>query len=180
MKTLSDDLKRILSGLAHQSAGEFLPMREKMKAFESEAGLEDQPGSPRRGTARRAATPRVALICDGNLPGAPLEYAMDAASRQGATIDLLVHGASSMETLSALETQVRTAGHECRRIQLDLNAVDALANYARNSASLLFLVAATDNSVVKTLMEEVIPQRGGRLPVPLVLIENRPAASAAA
>ena len=42
------------------------------------------------------------------------------------------------------------------------------------------ILAATDDVVVKRLAEEILPQRGERFPVPLVLIENCSAASVAA
>ncbi len=180
MKKLGDDLKRMLSGLAHQHAGEFLPMGEKIKSFglESEVGETSNPAFRRM--SKRSAPRRVALVCDGNRLGAPLEYALDAALRQEAEVDLLVHGTASTETLAALETRVRSAGLECQRIQLEVEAVSAITDYARRNASLLFLVAATNDAVVKVLTEQVIPQRGERFPVPLVLIENCPAASVAA
>ena len=180
MKKIGEDLKRMLSGLAHQHAGEFLPMGEKTRAFELGSGTENKSGSAFRRVSKRPAPRRVALVCDGSQLGAPLEYALDAALRQEARVDLLVHGTASTEALVALEAQVRNAGLECRRLQLEVNAVDAITDYARNNPSLLFLVAATDDVVVKRLAEEILPQRGERFPVPLVLIENCSAASVAA
>ena len=180
MKKLGDDLKRMLSGLAHQHAGEFLPMGEKIKSFEFDTGVVNESNHAFRPVSKRSAPRRVALVCDGNRLGAPLEYALDAALRQEAGVDLLVHGTASTETLAALEAQVRNAGLECRRIQLEVDAVSAITDYARRNASLLFLVAATDDPLAKTLTEEIFPQRGERFPVPLVLIEDCPAASVAA
>lgn len=46
MKILSDDLKRILTSLAHQNAGELLSMREKMKVLRQGAETWAKPSSP--------------------------------------------------------------------------------------------------------------------------------------
>ncbi len=180
MKKIGDDLKRMLSGLAHQHAGEFLPMGEKIRAFGLGAGEGKESGPVLRRVSKRSAPRRVALVCDGSLPGATLEFAIDAAARQEAELDLLVHGAASTETLSLQEQQVRNAGLECRRMQLDVNAADAIADYARSNPSLVFLVASTADMAVRRLTEELIPGRAERFPVPLVLIENGAAASVAA
>jgi len=173
MIKLSDDLKKILSGLAHQDAGEFLPMRDKMKALG--LGLETRvKSSPSRNVARKPAIHRIALISDGRGAGAPLSYAIDACSRQGAKIDLLTHGAVDMASISAIEKQIRTAGLEYHHIQLGMKPVDDVIDYICNHPALIFLVAMPDDETVKVLIEEVIPKRGGRIPVPLVLIEDRP------
>lgn len=176
MKKLSDDLKRILTGLAHQDAGEFLSMHGKMKVLEIEPKTSIKPASPSRNTAKKPAMHRIAFISDGRGVGAPLDYVIDACSRQGAKIDLLTHGATDSATISALENQVRAAGLDHHHIQLGLKPVDDIINYICNHPALIFMVAMPDDDTAKVLIEEVIPMRGGRIPVPLVLIENRSSA----
>lgn len=175
MKKLSKELKRILTGLAYQDAGEFLTMRDKMNTLGyGHVSDANTPQAPRK-AARRVANKTIALISDGAGLGAPLDYAIDAGVRQQARIDLLVHGAIDIERISALEKRVHRAGLECKRIQLGVHVIDSIAEYICNHPSLIFVVAVSDDHLARTLIEEVIPQRGGRVPVPLVLIEDKAA-----
>lgn len=173
MPKLTDDLKKILAGLAQQNAGEYLPMRDKMEALGFSAEAREKPPSPPRNVLRAPTTRRIALISDGRGVGAPLEYALDACMRQEAKIDLLTHGAADTVNISALEKQIRAAGVECQRIRLGLKPTDGIIDYICNHPALVFLVAMPDDNAAKVLIEEVIPKRGGRIPVPLVLIEER-------
>ncbi|MBV2090044.1 MAG: hypothetical protein KUF72_04080 [Candidatus Thiodiazotropha sp. (ex Ctena orbiculata)] len=174
MKKLSDNLKQMLNGLAHQDAGEFLSMREKMKALGMEAEIKAKPSPVPRNIAKQSATQRIAFISDGRGVGAPLAYAIDACLRQGAKIDLLTHGTTDVANISALENQIQAAGLDNNHIQLGLSAIDDIFNYIRNHLSLIFLVAMPDDNLAKVIIEEVIPKRGARMSVPLVLIEDRP------
>ncbi|MCG7983193.1 MAG: hypothetical protein JAY90_10650 [Candidatus Thiodiazotropha lotti] len=174
MKALSDNLKRMLNGLAHQDAGEFLTMREKMKALGVEAETKLTPSPAPRKIAKKSAPHRIAFISDGRGIGAPLDYVIDACLQQGAQIDLLTHSTTDIAHISALESQFRAAGLDHHHIQLGLSAIDDIFNYIRNHPSLIFLVAMPDDNVAKVIIEEVIPKRGARMSVPLVLIEDRP------
>jgi hypothetical protein len=173
MNKLTDDLKKILAGLAQQNAGEFLPMRDKMRALGFSADAREKPAAPPRNVVRGPTTRRIALISDGRGAGAPLEYAIEACLRQDAKIDLLTHGAADKETISTLEKRIRAAGVQCQRIRLGVKPIDGIIDYICNHPALAFLVAMPDDDAAKVLIEEVIPKRGGRIPVPLVLIEDR-------
>ncbi|MBL3528132.1 MAG: hypothetical protein JMN27_11720 [gamma proteobacterium endosymbiont of Lamellibrachia anaximandri] len=173
MKILSDDLKKILSGLANQDAGEFLSMREKMKVLGYGPETREKPQVAKRKAVKGPVIKRIALISDGRGLGTPLDYAIEACQGQNAQIDLLVHGAVDTMNISALESRIQQAGLGCQRIQLGANAVANLTDYICNHPSLIFLVSMPDDSAIKVLMEEIIPNRGSRLPVPLVLIEDR-------
>jgi len=176
MKKLNSDLKRILSGLAHQDAGEYLSMHDKMKVvgYGSETRKRQITAAPQM--ARRPVPKRIAFISDGSGFGTPLNYAIDASLRQNAQIDLLVHDVTDMASISALENKVREAGRDCQRIQLGVSAVDSIVEYIGNHPTLVFLVAMLDDSTARVLMEEVMPKCGSRIPVPLVLIEDQASA----
>ena len=173
MKKLSSGLKRILSGLAHQHAGDFLSMHDKLKivGYGSESRKKQTNATPQM--ARRPVPKRIAFISDGSGFGAPLNYVIDASVRQDAQIDLLFHGVTDMASISALENQVREAGRDCQCIQLGVTAVDSIAEYIGNHPSLVFLVAMLDDSAARVLTEEVMSKRGGGILVPLVLINGQ-------
>ncbi len=174
MTNLTDDLKRILTGLAYQDAGEFLSMHDKMRTLGMGAKNRKKPVSPTHSIVNKPAIHRIALISDGRGAGAPLDYAIETCSRQGAKIDLLLHGTIDTENIATLETHIRSAGLDYNCIQLGTEPVDGIIEYVCNHPALIFLVAMPDDATAKTLIEEVIPKRGGRIPVPLVLIEDQP------
>ena len=180
MKKLTNDLKRILAGLARQDAGEFLTMRDKMKVLGADADKRAQLRSRPRAAGQPTAARRIALISDGRGLGAPLDYVIDACTRQGATIDVLVHGVVDSADIAALEERMRAAGLDWRRIQLGTRPLDEIVDYIHDHASLMFLVAMPDDRTVRVLIDDLAPKRRGRLPVPLVLIEERPASRARA
>jgi hypothetical protein len=172
MSKLSDDLKRILNGLALQDAGEFLSLPSKMKAL----GIDHGPYNPQNSahSVARFKTQRVALINDGRDHSAALEYAIDSCSRHGGKIDLLIHGTDQTAHTSKLETQLSAAGLDYQTIQLGTAPIDSILTYVSNQPALAFLVATPDDAVAKVLVEQVIPNNKRRLPLPLVLIQNRP------
>lgn len=176
MKKLSNDLKKVLSGLAYQDAGEYLSMHEKMKVLGYGLETREKTLAAPRKVSTRPATKRIALICDGSGVGALLEYAIDACLRQDARIDLLIHGTIDTESIALLEKQVQQAGLECQKIQLGVNEVEDIVAYICDHPSLIFLVAMPDDAAAKVLIKEVIPKRGGRIPVPLVLVESHASA----
>jgi hypothetical protein len=89
-------------------------------------------------------------------------------------MDLLIHGLADTADVTLLEGQIRNAGIDYRRIPLPPQAVDGVIEYMRNQPSLIFLVAMPDDAIAKILVQEVMPRRAGRVPVPLVLIGNKP------
>jgi hypothetical protein len=180
MRKLSNSLKRILTGLAYQDAGEFLSTRDKMNVLgdtEEQAARTWKKSRIRNG---RSNTRRIALITDGKGIGAALNYAIDVSQRQGAQIDLLIHGAVDVERISTMEKQIRAADVICNRIQLYAQAIEDLLRYITEHSSLMFLVASPDDSTARLLVEDIIPRRRSRITVPLVLIDDQSLANAQA
>jgi len=182
MTKLSEDLKKMLTGLAYQDAGDFLSIREKMNVLDNAS---ENPGKPNtaahtletRMGGTRVATKRIAFISNGSGLGAPLDYAIDAALRQNAQIDLLIHGPAGSEYSSALENKIKNSGVRYQRIQLQVTAVCSIVDYIVKHPSLLYLIAMPDDDVAKTLIEEVLPGRRRRIQIPVVLIEDQIIAS---
>jgi hypothetical protein len=179
MAKLSDTLKRMLDGLAHQYDADYLTIHEKMEVLGVDGvGARIKQPSMHQPVAVKPATlksttRRIAFVSDGRGMGAPINYAIDACLRQNARIDLLVHGAVDTESLSILEKHIQQAGVDYQRIRLGMSTVDEIYDYISHHSSLIFLVAMPDDAAVKVLMEELIPRRGGRIPIPLVLIDNQ-------
>jgi hypothetical protein len=178
MRKLSDSLKRVLTGLAYQDAGEFLSVREKLDVL-GDTGK--RAASNRKKSGNRIATSntrRIALITDGRGIGAALNYTIDVSQRHGVQVDLLIHGAVDVELISSMEKQIRAADIVCHRIQLYAQAVEGLLKYIADHSCLMFLVASPDDATARLLVEDVIPKRRSRITVPLVLIDNQSLANA--
>jgi len=188
MAKLSEDLKRMLTGLAYQDAGDFLSRSEKMKVLN---GSSKTPTTASQANpiatlkkletdknetleaARMKAGRHIAFISNGSGLGAPLDYAIDACLRQNAQIDLLIHGPADSENNSVLENKIKNSGVRYQRIQLQVTAVSSIIEYIVKHPSLLYLIAMPDDDVAKTLIEEVLPIRRRRIQVPVVLIKDQ-------
>jgi hypothetical protein len=171
MKRLSKELKRMLAGLAYQDAGDYLSTSNKSRllgyADEKPAGAP----MPRPIEAAAPTLRRIALVSDGRGEGAPLDYAVEAAQRQQAQVDLLLHGCADEQRISNFERRLKQAGVPYRCVRLAEPVLDDLIDYIALQSSLLFLVAMPDDETARVLVEEVIPKRAKCISVPLVLIE---------
>lgn len=173
MKKLSKDLKRALAALAHQDAGEFLSMNDKMKSIGYGNNSENKsPGSPHL-ISNSFVKKRIALLSDGRDLNFPIEYAIDACKRQNADIDLLLHGEFDRSSISVIESHIRKAGIQSQRIQFGDNATIKIIEYISKQPSLIFMAATPDNSIARVLMEEILPSPEQRFAIPLVLIDEK-------
>ena len=173
MAKLSEDLKRMLTGLAYQDAGDFLSRSEKMKVLGSGSETQVKPMTTPRNFETRPVTKRIAFISDGRGLDAPLDYAIDACLRQNAQIDLLIHGPVDMDNTSALEKKIKNSGVSYQRIQLEVTAVSSITDYIAKHPSLIYLIAMPDDDVARVLIEKVLPSRRRRIQIPVVLIEDQ-------
>jgi len=173
MWKISEELKKMLAGLAYQNAGDYLTTHEKMQLLGGGVDAPERSASPRDNVVTGPGSRCIALICDGRSLVGALDYAIEASNRQGAVIDLLVHDTAGRANIAALEDRIRTAGIDCRRIPLGTDLVGAITEYIDDHRSLVFLIARPDDAAARVFLQEIIPGRGHRLPVPMVLIEDQ-------
>lgn len=172
MKKLTEDLKRMLDGLAFQDAADYLSMDEKLRKI-------DRPGqadSPVAATTvvPRATPGRVAVVINKGSTEAALAHALQSCQRLGAHLDLLLSGPSSRERMLQLEAAVQRAGVAFQSIYLSGPVASGIADYAGQKHSLIYIVAALDDPDIAEMVEEAPPTRRKYLPVPLVLVGNKP------
>lgn len=174
MKKLTEDLKRMLDGLAFQDAGDYLSMDEKLRQI----GRSDQAGTP--GAAKPAAphahtTPgRVAVVINKGSTEAAFAHALQSCQRLGAHLDLLLSGPYSRQRIVQLETAGQRAGVAIQSIYLSGPIARAVADYAGQHHSLIYIVAALDDPDIAGMVEAAPPSRRKYLPVPLVLVGSKP------
>ncbi|NIA02699.1 MAG: hypothetical protein GWO88_00580 [Planctomycetia bacterium] len=178
MIKLTKDLKRALAALANQDAGDYLSMHDKMKVIGYGSNPDEKSFNAPRLVSNRHVKKRIALISDGSGRGTALEYAIDACKRHDAEIDLLLHDNFDVAAISVMENQISESGLYSQRILLGANGIEKIIKYASRLPSLIFMLGMSDDSIVKVLMEEIIPGRDQRFPVPLVLIDERKSSDA--
>jgi hypothetical protein len=173
MIKMNDNLKRMLSSLAYQDAGENLSTHEKMKLLGIEAEAADATAPATLKMVKTPDSHRIVLISDGRGLGAPLDYAIETCSRLGANIDLLIHPTVDTADITALEGHIRSAGLKCQTIRLGTKPVDDILNYIHSQPAIASIVAMPDDEAAKQMMQTMASGRGESLPIPLVLIEDR-------
>ncbi|RKZ62947.1 MAG: hypothetical protein DRQ44_10525 [Gammaproteobacteria bacterium] len=186
MAKLSEDLKRMLTGLAYQDAGDFLSISEKMKVLngssktpktDSHAKSVATPQKTKTAKvetlhATNKVTPRhIAFISNGEGINAPLDYAIESSLRQNAQIDLLIHGAAGLDKVAALEKKIREAGVRFQQIQIGDNAVESVVDYVVKQPSLIYIITTPTDTAAKALLENASAKRN-RIHVPFVLIKD--------
>lgn len=170
---LKNALNQMQEGLAHQNTTDFVPMSKKMSILGY--GNEGELSLPSESPARKSGEmkyQRIALVENGSGTDSALHYTIEACQRQNAEIDLLVHHDSSAESIERMETKISQSGISYRLKQLGTEGAKDISDYINKQKALVFMVAAPDDSIVRTLIEETMPRRKRQLPVPLVLIEN--------
>jgi len=174
MKKLTDDLKRMLAGLACQDAGDYRTLEEKLRQI----GQSDQTDTPRAANTDAPHTPatprRVAVVINKGSTQAAFDHALQACQRLGAHLDLLLSGPANRDRVVQLEAAVQRAGVASRAIYLSGPVARGIADYAEQHYSLLYIVAALDDPDLAEMIEEALPARRRYLPVPLVLVGNKP------
>jgi hypothetical protein len=174
MKKLTNDLKRMLDGLACQDAGDYLSMDEKLRQI-GQPGQVDAAEMATTAVPYRPATPRrIAAVINRGSTQAAFEHALQACQRLGAHLDLLLSGPASRERVVQLEVAAQQAGVAFQSIYLSGPIARGVADYAGQHYSLLYIVAALDDPDLAEMIEVTLPARRKYLPVPLVLVGNKP------
>jgi hypothetical protein len=174
MKKLTEDLKRMLEGLAFQDAGDYLSMDEKLRriAHPDQSGA---PGDANAAAPHTSAIPgHVAVVINKGTMEAAFAHALQSCRRLGAHLALLLSGPSSRERMVQLEAEVKRAGVAFQTIYLSGAVASGIADYAGQQHSLIYMVAALDDPDIAEMVEEAPPARRKYLPVPLVLVGNKP------
>lgn len=169
MKRLSENLKQMMNALALQDAADFLPRSRKLEMLE----IGVQPVTAAKVPQPLPPTPprRVALLSDGVNITEVLQYALEACQRQQATLDLVLYGKAKEQAL-LLRTQLQARGLAHELILLGEESIDALTEYLSLRRTLVYLIAPADDHLALALTEQVLPSRGGRLHLPVVLVDR--------
>ncbi len=171
LKKLTEDLKRMLTGLAHQNAGEMLPMHEKLEAVGVELEPKQAASNASRVLRPMPTRKRIAIISDGTGVEMLMDYALHTFSWFGAQFDLLFHGATDDRWADNVVKQLRREGVAYHRVELSDDTVQDVAAYIQNQHLLTYILAQPNDLIVNKLMEEEVLKKGMKPAIPMVLID---------
>lgn len=179
MSKLTPTLKKMLSGLACQDLGDYLPFDQKLTALGANLSQEVAAEAVGNATVQRVQSTshqRIALVTDGADVDAALEFAFDACLRHDASLDLVMprHDRPRERLGKNLAARGRRRGIVTRLIPLATDEIQQLTEYVRNHPTLVYLVTTPGNELARQFMEQMLPARRNRLTVPLVMIGEQP------
>ncbi|MEJ2619933.1 MAG: hypothetical protein P8163_06625 [Candidatus Thiodiazotropha sp.] len=170
MFKLNDDLKRVLTGLAYQDAGEVLTTREKIKLLDNSLVADQDSSRAHPQIIRTAVDQHIALICDGSEHGVSIDYAIETCSRLEGKMDLLIHDLAVQTDTRALEKRILSAGIQCHSIQLGAKPMQRIQQYLWSTFPVASIIAVLNNGRIKPIIDEILSQPSGTICTPLVLI----------
>ena len=169
MKQLTDDLKRILAGLAFQESGEFLTTDQKLDVLGASRGVQ---GFAVKETSRLVPK-RVSVLSNEHGEFRILDQVIDDCRQLHAQLDLLmVNENVNHHKLNTIETTLRCAGIHFQLVALQGQVAEAIAEYIHEHPSVTFLAAEKGNEFIENLVKEVESALGGYLPMPMVYIKE--------
>ncbi len=170
MKKLTDDLKRILAGLAYQDAGEFLTTAQKYEVL-GMGRAKDVQGYVSHKTGEKA-NKRIGLISNEKGDFTVLDQVISDCIELNAQLDLLQVGQSVANNLGAVEAVLGNAGVRYQLVDAQHKTPETFVRYIQSHPSLAFLVAEKGNDFVKEMIKEVESVMGSYLPMPMVYIKQ--------
>ncbi len=172
MGKLTDNLKRVLEGLAYQDAADYLSTEQKLEVL----GIEPprKPASPVGAVSRRFGLSgmgrRIALISAGSIEAPALDFALGACRRHAAVLDLVRLGGTPAreDEVRKLSRTARQTGTQVSQVNLPHAGAEALRDYVCSHPSLIYLVATVADDLARELTERILQTAG--VQVPLVLV----------
>lgn len=178
MKKLTRDLKRMLSGLALQDAGEYLPMSDKLSLLgigkvNTKESRDAKMGAAHR--TRKATGKRLVLLCGDRMPESVIDYVVNASQLHSTGVDVLTFDkADSDEDIAGdVKRRLRQSGCDVSIIKLQQSELPARAirDYILCHPSSSYLIAPANDTVANEIVgERTLHYRG--CPIPIVLVQE--------
>ena len=174
MKRLTTDIKRMLSALSHENAGEFLSHKNKLALLEScHIPAHTPVYSSVHAEQTRRRQPQVALIFDGHASQAVTDYLLTTPHIFNTEICILAHGnAPDLEQKTqALAEHLEEAGRNYTITYLLEDMSDAFQEFCNDNPDLQFLIAPKSDLLAREIIEN--PEfHSHSHKVPLMMIQD--------
>jgi hypothetical protein len=173
-QVLTEALKSMLNGLAHQDAGEFLTPREKTARLSkgpalSEAQMvREEPVKPAEVSRRR-----VALFMGRELKADVVEYVKETCARLEHDLTVLTFESEAVgqALLNPYRESMNAAGIDTKLVALSGNTINQLVRYLNQHPEIAFLTCKESGYLGRSYLAN--NQKKNELPVPVVVIVER-------
>lgn len=174
MNVLTEALKQMLDGLAHQDAGEFLTPSQKTAEFFRGTNIK-----PTQRVVEPAPAPvvasrrRIALFTGSDLSPDVMEYITQTCTRLQHDLTVLSFESEhvAQELLAPYREVLDVAGIDIRLVTLGGNSISQLARYLENHPEIYFLACKESGYLGSSYVTG--NQKKNGMPVPVVVIVER-------
>ena len=181
MKQLSNALKKMLNGLAHADAGEYLTPRQKSAYLQNTSVNvvnSDDPAPILSEKAVKTTRRRVAMYMGSTLPAKMMDYVIETCSSLDHDLTVLTFetNAVSSALLEPYAKELEERGIALETAKLSGEPVPGLARYLRSHPEIAFMTCKDSGYLGRSYMMGT--QVKNALPVPVVVVVTEPAAAA--
>ena len=182
MTPLTNALKKILNGLAHADAGEYLTPRQKSAYLQNTAVNvvnSDEPPPVLSETAVKKTRRRVAMYMGSTLPTKMMDYVIETCSSLDHDLTVLTFetGAVSSALLEPYVKPLEERGIALETVKLSGEPIPGLARYLRNHSEIAFMTCKDTGYLGRSYINGT--QAKNALPVPVVVVVVDPKAAEA-
>lgn len=182
MTPLTNALKKMLNGLAHADAGEYLTPRQKTAYLQNTAVNvvnSDEPPPVLSEKAVKKTRRRVAMYMGSTLPAKMMDYVIETCSslEHDLTVLTLETGPVSSALLEPYMKQLEERGIELETVKLSGEPITGLARYLRNHSEIAFMTCKDTGYLGRSYINGT--QARNALPVPVVVVVVDPKAAKA-
>lgn len=182
MTPLTNALKKMLSGLAHADAGEYLTPRQKSAYLQNTAVNvvnSDEAPPVLSEKAVKKTRRRVAMYMGSTLPAKMMDYVIETCSSLEHDLTVLTFetGPVSSALLEPYMKQLEERGIALETAKLSGEPIAGLARYLRNHSEIAFMTCKDTGYLGRSYINGT--QARNALPVPVVVVVVDPKAAKA-
>lgn len=175
MKKLSSDIKRMLSALAHENAGEFLSRKSKLDILQSTRVNSTHKPVYSVVKARQEQQPKIqiAILFDGHFSEAVLDYLLNRPYMFGGDINIMAHGQDPELAIKSekVSQKLHESGRKNTITYLNNEASDVFQEYCNNNPELRYIIAPKDDQLARQVIDNPDFHSHSRS-IPLILIQD--------
>ncbi len=182
MTPLTNALKKMLNGLAHEDAGEYLTPRQKSAYLQNTTmnvvNSDDLPPVLSEKAVKNTRR-RVAMYMGSTLPSKMMDYVIETCSSLDHDLSVLTFetGAVSSALLEPYVKQLEERGIALEAVKLSGEPIPGLARYLRSHSEIAFMACKDTGYLGRSYINGT--QVKNALPVPVVVVVVDPKAAEA-
>ena len=182
MTPLTNALKKILNGLAHEDAGEYLTPRQKAAYLQNtnvNVVGSDEPPPVLSEKAVKSTRRRVAMYMGSTLPAKMMDYVIETCGSLDHDLTVLTFETAPVSSalLEPYQKQLEERGIALETVKLSGEPIAGLARYLRSHSEIAFMACKDTGYLGRSYIMGT--QAKNALPVPVVVVVVDPKAAEA-